>query len=146
MLSLPEEQQSDDLATVGITNLLLQAASPAVKERADSVTNSSVASFYPIMNNGPQSLNLTRFGRAQSPATLMELLLTHLSKSSTETKDIVYALVGLSTSVDTFGLLDYTASEGATFIQAAKHIVETAVQLDIICVRQNDDNKYDLPS
>ncbi len=99
-----------------------------------------------LMNGGPKNLTLSSFAKAQSTPSLLQLLYSHHGKHSSDPKDKVYALVGLSTSARTFGALDYLSSERDTFIRTAKHIIQTTNQLNVICARQNDDNEYNLPS
>lgn len=99
-----------------------------------------------LLNGGPKNLELSRFSSDKAFSSLFELLLTHTGKASTDPKDKVYALVGLSTSASTFGILDYTSSERDAFIHTAKHIITVTNKLNTICLRQNEDNKYNLPS
>ncbi|PVH80399.1 HET-domain-containing protein [Cadophora sp. DSE1049] len=101
-----------------------------------------------LMNGGPKKLTLSTYSAPenQNNPSLFELLLTHQAKDSSDEKDKVYALVGISSSAASFGPLDYTASTPSTFIRAAKHIITTTNKLDVICLRQNDDSIYDLPS
>lgn len=116
------------------------------KELLAYINPSDATSNNKLLNDGPKSLQLSRFSEEKDTPGLFELLLSHKSKDSTGAKDKVYALVGISSSQKTFGALNYEWSEREAFIHTAKHIIQTTNKLDVICVRQNDDNKYDLPS
>jgi hypothetical protein len=100
-------------------------------------------SIYSLTGGGPLKLRLSGYSQSANP-TLMDLLYTHSSKLSSDPKDKVYALVGLSgfKEIDT----DYTISVQDAFINTARSIITSTRELDLICVSQNNDNKYNLPS
>ncbi|KAG4433046.1 hypothetical protein IFR05_011464 [Cadophora sp. M221] len=95
---------------------------------------------------GPRGLQLSRFSRNISAPPLLELLLTHKSKKSTDPKDKVYALIGVSESFNTFGMIDYSHSVRDVYTHTARHIITSSQRLDVICVKQNDVDQYGLPS
>jgi hypothetical protein len=95
---------------------------------------------------GPKSLLLSRFSSRKSHPPLFELLVSHKSKKSTDPKDKVYALVGISSSRDTFGDIDYSQSMRQVFSHTARHIISTSKTLEVICVKQHNLDQFDLPS
>jgi hypothetical protein len=95
---------------------------------------------------GPRGLQLSRYSPTLSAPPLMELLLSHKSKKSTDPKDKVYALVGISSSRHTFGKIDYSLSMRELYTHTAHHIITTSQKLDVICVKQHDLIQFSLPS
>ncbi|KAH7312129.1 heterokaryon incompatibility protein-domain-containing protein [Rhexocercosporidium sp. MPI-PUGE-AT-0058] len=95
---------------------------------------------------GPRGLQLSRFSPNISAPPLLELLLSHKSKKSTDPKDKVYALIGVSESFDAFGTIDYSQSLREVYTHTARHIITSSQRLDVICVKQHDVDQYDLPS
>ncbi|PVH86383.1 HET-domain-containing protein [Cadophora sp. DSE1049] len=99
-----------------------------------------------LTHGGPRGLQLSRFSPNVSAPPLLELLLSHKSKKSTDPKDKVYALIGVSESIDTFGIIDYSHSMREVYTHTAHHIITTSNRLDVICVKQHDIDQYSLPS
>jgi hypothetical protein len=99
-----------------------------------------------LTHGGPKGLLLSRYSPSLSAPPLLELLLSHKSKKSTDPKDKVYALVGISSSRNTFGNIDYSRSEREIFTHTARHIISSSRKLDVICVKQHDVRQYGLPS
>jgi len=99
-----------------------------------------------LTHGGPRGLQLSRYSSSTSEPPLLELLLTHKSKNSTDPRDKVYALVGISSSQKSFGPIDYSLSMRDVFTHTARHIITSTKRLDVICVKQQDENQYDLPS
>ncbi|KAL3420136.1 hypothetical protein PVAG01_08635 [Phlyctema vagabunda] len=100
-----------------------------------------------LVSGGPRGLQLSRFSPSETHAPpLLELLLSHKSKKSTDPKDKVYALVGISSSRNDFGPIDYKLSVREIYTHTARHIIQTSQRLDVICVRQHDFNQHQLPS
>jgi hypothetical protein len=95
---------------------------------------------------GPRGLQLSRYSPSADAPPLLELLLSHKSKKSTDPKDKVYALVGISSTRQTFGPIDYSRSMREIYTHTARHIIHTSQKLDVICVRQHNENQFDLPS
>ena len=116
----------------------------------DTAYQDQPAAHFTFMSGGPVILKLTTssispFSDTAAPA-LLDLLCTHMSKGSTDPRDKVYGLVGISSDRGSFGRIDYERSPRATFIHAAHHIIVKTQKLNIICLQQNDDNQYHLPS
>ncbi|KAK0105888.1 hypothetical protein ONS95_004400 [Cadophora gregata] len=99
-----------------------------------------------LTHDGPRGLQLSRFSPNIAAPPILELLLSHKSKSSTDPKDKVYALIGVSDSINTFGIIDYSQSVREVYTHTAHHIITTSNRLDVICVSQHDLNQYSLPS
>ena len=129
----------------------------AICENLKHLKEYLIRSFYPndptsvfsLLTGGPKSLTLTKRSFPTPPETqpsLLDLLYTHMSKHSTDPRDKIYALIGISNSLDTFGPIDYKRSIIDTFTYTARYIISTTGNLDIICICQNEDVKYDLPS
>jgi len=95
---------------------------------------------------GPRGLQLSRYSPTIAAPPLLELLLTHKSKKSTDPKDKVYALVGISSSRHSFGVIDYSLSVQEIYTHTSRHIITTSQKLDIICVKNHFLNDYGLPS
>ncbi|CZR67879.1 uncharacterized protein PAC_17778 [Phialocephala subalpina] len=111
----------------------------------DRVTTQSM-----LMNGSPNILKTTNssimpFSETEAPP-LLDLLRTHMSKGSTVPHDKVYGLVGISSDRVSFGKIDYERSPRATFIHTAHHIISTTHKLNAICIKQNGDNYFNLPS
>jgi hypothetical protein len=116
----------------------------------DIVYEDQLAAHFTFMSGGPTILKLTTssiapFLDTKAPA-LSNLLSTHMSKGSTDPRDKVYGLVGISSDRPSFGRIDYERSPRARFIYTARHIIVKTQKLNIICLQQNDDNQYHLPS
>jgi hypothetical protein len=107
------------------------------------------AAHFTFMSGGPVILKLTSsiapFSDTKAPA-LLDLLCMHMSKGSTDPRDKLYGLVGISSDRASFGRIDYERSPRAIFIHTARHIIVKTQKLNIICLQQNDDNQYHLPS
>ena len=99
-----------------------------------------------LTHGGPRGLQLSRYSPHLSAPPLLELLLSHKSKKSTDPKDKVYALVGISSSRHTFGKIDYSLSMREIYTHTARHIITTSQKLDVICVKQHDVDQFSLPS
>ncbi|TVY30682.1 Heterokaryon incompatibility protein 6,OR allele [Lachnellula hyalina] len=91
-----------------------------------------------LIRGGPRSLQLSRYSPDLVAPPLLELLLSHKSKMSTDPKDKV--------SHDTFGALDYSLSMRDVYTHTARHIISTSRKLDVICVKQHDVSRFNLPS
>jgi Heterokaryon incompatibility protein (HET) len=99
-----------------------------------------------LTHGGPRGLQLSRYSPHLSAPPLLELLLSHKSKKSTDPKDKVYALVGISSSRHTFGKIDYSLSMREIYAHTARHLISTTHKLDVICVKQHDIDQFSLPS
>ncbi|KAM3084064.1 hypothetical protein ACMFMF_001421 [Clarireedia jacksonii] len=100
-----------------------------------------------LVAGGPRSLEISRPHAPEVvEPSLFELLLSHKSKMASEAKDKVFALVGISTSKESFGQIDYSMSIRQVYTHTAKHIIQTSGRLDVICVKQQQSNNRDLPT
>ncbi|KAG9230461.1 hypothetical protein BJ875DRAFT_385069 [Amylocarpus encephaloides] len=106
-------------------------------------------SVFSLLSGGPKSLGLTKWSvktQSEIQPPLLELLYAHMSKHSSDPRDKVYALVGISNSQVSFGPIDYERSLVETFTHTARHLISTTRSLDVICACQNEDVMHDLPS
>ncbi|TAQ91160.1 hypothetical protein B7494_g520 [Chlorociboria aeruginascens] len=99
-----------------------------------------------LLFGGPRGLQLSRYSLTADSPSLLELLLSHKSKDSTDPRDKVYALVGMSDSANTFGNIDYSLSVRNVYAHTARHIISSTRKLDVICVKQADSSGDGLPS
>lgn len=99
-----------------------------------------------LTHGGPKSLLISRYSPTASAPPLFDLLISHKSKQSTDPRDKVYPLVGISNSRETFGEIDYSQSLREVFSHTARHVITTSKRLDIICVKQHNINQFDLPT
>ncbi|KAH8593983.1 heterokaryon incompatibility protein-domain-containing protein [Bisporella sp. PMI_857] len=106
----------------------------------------NLSKAHTLTHGGPRSLQLSRYTSTDTNPPLLDLLLTHKSKKSTDARDKVYALVGISSSKDRFGPIDYSQSPAEVFSHTARHIITTTKKLDVSCVKQHSISQYELPS
>jgi hypothetical protein len=99
-----------------------------------------------LLHGGPRSLQLSRYSPELDAPPLLELLLSHKSKKSTDPRDKVYALVGICSTRDTFGEIDYGREMKEIYTHTARRIISTEGKLDVICVKQHDIQQFNLPS
>ena len=99
-----------------------------------------------LTHGGPRGLQLSHYSPSIATPPLLDLLLSHKSKKSTDPRDKVYALVGISSSRNTFGPIDYSSTVCEVFSHTARHIISTTKKLDVICVKQHNLDLYNLPS
>ena len=99
-----------------------------------------------LTHGGPRGLQLSRYSPNASAPPLLELLLSHKSKKSTDSRDKVYALVGISDTRYSFGKIDYSLSRREVFTHTTRHIISSSQKLDVICVKQHDINERNMPS
>ncbi|PQE05115.1 hypothetical protein CJF31_00006087 [Rutstroemia sp. NJR-2017a BVV2] len=132
---------------------LLQASGrieEATKIILDTVYYDQPHSIYTLTSGGPRNLRIqknsnTRVHKEKLPP-LVDLLYSHANKFSSEDVDKVYALVGLSSDRETFGVIDYSLPTRLVYIHTAKYIITQTECLDVICRHNNDDNPLSLPS
>jgi hypothetical protein len=117
----------------------------------DSIFHDKPAALFSLMTGGPKNLKVARpnpdeeFKQTTAPP-LLDLLMLHTSKLSTNPHDKVYGLMGIASDGSSFGPIDYERSPRATFIHVARRIISNTKKLNMICLSQNDDNLYLLPS
>jgi hypothetical protein len=115
----------------------------------DSIYRDRPAALFSLMTGGPNNLKVVQSSDKKPQATapsLLELLELHMSKLSTNPHDKVYGLIGISSDGSSFGPIDYERLPRATFIHIARCIISNTKRLNMICLRQNDDNLHFLPS
>ncbi|CZR52633.1 uncharacterized protein PAC_02510 [Phialocephala subalpina] len=108
------------------------------------------ATVFLMMRGGPGILKATAssivsFSEVQAQP-LLDLLCSHMIKGSTDPRDKVYGLVGISADWSYFGKISYERSIRATFLHTAQYIISMTQKLNVICLKQNDDNSHNLPS
>jgi hypothetical protein len=117
----------------------------------DTIYHNKPAALFSLMHGGPMNLKVARrnpddnFKQSEAPA-LLDLLKLHGSKSSTDPRDKVYGLMGIASDASSFGPINYERSPRATFIHIARRIISNTKKLNMICLKQNDNNAYLLPS
>lgn len=99
-----------------------------------------------LTHGGPKSLLLSRFSTRAVRPPLFELMAAHKSKKSTDPKDKVYALIGISGSRETFGDIDYSLSMREVYSHTARHIINSSKKLEVICIKQHNIDQFDLPT
>ncbi len=108
------------------------------------------ATVFLMMRGGPGILKATAssiasFSEAHAQP-LLDLLCSHMIKGSTDPRDKVYGLVGISADWSSFGKINYERSTRATFLHTSQYIISRTQKLNVICLKQNDDNPHNLPS
>ncbi|KAK0104424.1 hypothetical protein ONS95_004717 [Cadophora gregata] len=103
-----------------------------------------------MMRGGPGILKATTTSIVSFSAVhaqpLLDLLCSHMIKGSTDPRDKVHGLVGISADWADFGKISYERSTRALFLHTAQYIISTTQKLNVICIKQNDDNPHNLPS
>ncbi len=106
-------------------------------------------SVFKLLSSGPRSMKLFRVQRptlsTDDQAPLLELLRSHKSKYSSDPRDKVYGLVGVSDARDGFKI-DYSWSVHTVYLYTAQYIIKTTQNLDVICCKVHDRNSFGLPS
>lgn len=120
-----------------------------------------LSTFHPTLRDfstaikfrGPSSLVVNRSypSNPQNPATvpsLFEALLMHRLKHSTDPRDKIYALVGLTTARADQGFqIDYSFSTRKVYISTGSYILKDSNTLDFLCAKtKGDEFPRDLPS
>ncbi|KAF4627244.1 hypothetical protein G7Y89_g10911 [Cudoniella acicularis] len=99
---------------------------------------------------GPRSLLLDRtigFNDLAQELSLFNALLMHRLKHSTDPRDKVYALVGLTSARnDPAYTINYSRSVRQVYIDTVDYILKTSRHLEIICAKTRGDHEFDLPS
>jgi hypothetical protein len=134
----PESISWKDLSAVGG---ILQYAKDHL---ADIMFHDKPDSIYKLLSSGPRSLKLPEHSGTKQPR-LLDLLLAHRSKYSSDPRDKVFGLIGISDARDTF-TIDYSWSTRDVYIYAAKHVITATRNLNVICVKMHDMNPNNLPS
>ena len=97
-----------------------------------------------IESRGPRAMFLSmEHGRSD----LAQTLLQHRFKESSDPKDKIYSLVGLSSAHrDPRFIVDYSKSVCQVYTDVVEYVVTTTKKLDIICAMPRGLNPYKLPS
>ncbi|CAG8977320.1 hypothetical protein HYALB_00009191 [Hymenoscyphus albidus] len=118
-----------------------------------SALHSSLRHLYTAVKfRGPTSLIVNRSSLSNPKTslvpTLFEALLMHRLKHSTDPRDKIYALVGLTTArSDPNFQIDYSHSVRQVYIDTASYILTTSKTLDFLCAKtKGDEFPQDLPS
>lgn len=100
------------------------------------------------LGGGPRGLELPLKAGSSTRVDLHTLLAHFWPFTSSDPRDKVYALVGLTTARNDPDLvIDYTASVRQVYIATAKYIMASSGKLDFICSRPRlSNNTFDLPS
>ncbi|KAF8848092.1 hypothetical protein BDZ45DRAFT_709407 [Acephala macrosclerotiorum] len=105
------------------------------------------AAKFSLMTGGPRNLIVHQMeGTSFQAPPLLGMLRSHAGKHSTNPHDKVYGVLGLTADRDTFGNIDYKRSPRATYVYTSCYLINKIRKLNVICVKQNDDNRYNLPS
>lgn len=106
-----------------------------------------------VQFRGPSSLIVNRSYPSALKSTetvpgLFEALLMHRLKHSTDPRDKIYALVGLTTARSDPGFqIDYSHSVRRVYIDTAAYILKSSRTLDFLCAKtKGDEFPQDLPS
>ncbi|CAG8957591.1 hypothetical protein HYFRA_00010457 [Hymenoscyphus fraxineus] len=118
-----------------------------------SALHSSLRDLYTAVKfRGPTSLIVNRSSfynpKTSRVPTLFETLLMHRLKHSTDPRDKIYALVGLTTArSDPNFQIDYSHSVRQVYIDTASYILTTSKTLDFLYAKtKGDEFPKDLPS
>lgn len=116
-----------------------------VKDEIRKIYHDKPDSVYKLLQGaGPRALKLP-VQPDQKELPLLDLLRSHYSKFSTDSRDKVFGIVGISDARPAF-TIDYTWSTEKVFIYTAKFIIEKTRNLDIICNPKRDESTLFLPS
>jgi Heterokaryon incompatibility protein (HET) len=116
------------------------------------IVNAIICSAFPderlsAFNNGIRMAQCRRVNRTDPPFTLLDLLHQHRDCESTDPKDKVYGLLGLSGNVDDIGIKPaYSQSTQEVFIDLFRRHVTATNSLDMICAVRFPRKFDDLPS
>jgi hypothetical protein len=99
-----------------------------------------------IESRGPRMMLLSEGSHGRTP-DLTQTLLKHRFKQSSDPKDLIYSLVGLSTAHrDPRFVVDYSKSVRQVYTDVVEYILNTTGKLDIICAIPRGKNSHRLPS
>lgn len=116
-----------------------------IKDEIRMIYHDKPDSVYKLLQGaGPRALKLPE-QHSQKELTLLDLLQSHYSKFSTDPRDKVFGLVGISDARSAFEI-DYTWSTEKVFIYTTRFIIEKSRNLNIICSPKRDDSTLFLPS
>jgi hypothetical protein len=97
-----------------------------------------------IESRGPRAMFLSM---GHGTSDLAQTLLQHRFKESSDPKDMIYSLVGLSSAHhDPRFVVDYLKSVCQAYTDVVEYVVATTKKLDIICAMPRGLNPHRLPS
>lgn len=97
-----------------------------------------------IESRGPRAMFLSM---GYGTSDLAQTLLKHRFKESSDPKDMIYSLIGLSSAHrDPRFVVDYSKSVCQVYTDVVEYVVATTKKLDIICAMPRGLNPYKLPS
>jgi hypothetical protein len=100
-----------------------------------------------VIFGGPRSVELPPSDSPSSPPHLYTLLCRYWLQKSSDPRDKIYALVGLSMARDDPNfVIDYSASIRQVYISAAKYIIISSQSLDGIFSTKRGIDQFGLPS
>jgi hypothetical protein len=100
-----------------------------------------------VFLGGPRSLELPQCNSSFGLPPLYNLLCQFWLQETSDPRDKIYALVGLSTTRnDSHFVIDYSASVRQVFTDAAKYILKSSQRLDVICSTTRTVDEFGLPS
>jgi hypothetical protein len=97
-----------------------------------------------IESRGPRAMFLPK---RQETSNLTQTLLQHRFKESSDPKDMIYSLVGLSNAHgDPRFVVDYSKTVCQVYTDVVEYVLATTKKLDIICAIPRGANTHSLPS
>jgi hypothetical protein len=100
-----------------------------------------------LLFRGPQSLLADRDPQNSRNLDLFDAMMMHRLKLSTDPRDKVYALVGLTTARDDPRfVIDYSLSTRQVYLNTADYIISKSQDLDLILMKTRGTAKVDLPT
>jgi hypothetical protein len=86
--------------------------------------------------SGPRLLQLLKGENDVSLPELYDVLVKYILKESTDPRDLMYGIIGLTKARDDKKLqIDYSKSAHQLFIEASEYIIRTSQKPDVICDR-----------
>lgn len=97
-----------------------------------------------IESRGPRAMFVST---GQETTDLTQTLLQHRFKESSDPKDMIYSLVGLSNAHrDPRFVVDYSKSVCQVYTDVVEYVLSTTKKLDIVCAIPRGPNPHKLPS
>jgi hypothetical protein len=102
---------------------------------------------FAILFQGPQSLELSQYNGSLALPSLYSLLCKFWKQGTSDPKDRIYALVGLSsTRNDPRFAIDYLSPSSQVYTDTAKYLLLSSQRLDVICSMPRRESTLSLPS
>jgi hypothetical protein len=88
-----------------------------------------------FLHFGPRKLKLSNMNKTMLP-DLFGVLDAHLDRRSTDPRDHIYGIIGLTSARDNKRLqIDYSKSVCQLFTETSEYIISTSHELDVVCSR-----------